>query len=171
MYGKYVPQDTIQSSKFNNGQSIKLISHFHSNSLGLLLLQNYDRPTFVKGGERAWLRSSRQHELRPEEGRTKWTNNSSSLLPLETTSLESSLDELLVLCYCGCCCCQRLLLRPAAALAWAEAVEAAVEAAAGEIGSPTPPPKSGMLEVTSKAVEAVEAVEAVGGDGQPFVLV
>ena len=95
---------------------------------------------------------------------TKWTNNSSSLLPLETTgSLDSSsLDELLVLCYCGCCCCQ---LRPAAALAWAEAVEAAaeaVEAAAGEIGSPTPPPKSGMLEVTS---------EAVGGDGQPFVLV
>ena len=56
-------------------------------------------------------------------------------------------------------------MRPAAALAWAEAVEAAaeaVEAAAGEIGSPTPPPKSGMLEVTS---------EAVGGDGQPFVLV
>lgn len=57
-------------------------------------------------------------------------------------------------------------MRPAAALAWAEAVEAAeAEAAAleaGEIGSPTPPPKSGMLEVTS---------EAVGGDGQPFVLV
>ena len=59
-------------------------------------------------------------------------------------------------------------MRPAAALAWAEPVEAAAEAAAGEIGSPTPPPKSGMLEVTSKAVEAVEAV---GGDGQPFVLV
>jgi len=57
-------------------------------------------------------------------------------------------------------------LRPAAALAWAEAVEAEEEAAAleaGEIGSPTPPPKSGMLEVTS--------LEAVGGDGQPFVLV
>ena len=56
-------------------------------------------------------------------------------------------------------------MRPAAALAWAEAVEAEEEAAAleaGEIGSPTPPPKSGMLEVTSKAV---------GGDGQPFVLV
>ena len=57
-------------------------------------------------------------------------------------------------------------MRPATALAWAEAVEAAeAEAAAleaGEIGSPTPPPKSGMLEVTS---------EAVGGDGQPFVLV
>ena len=54
-------------------------------------------------------------------------------------------------------------MRPAAALAWAEAAEAAaeaVEAAAGEIGSPTPPPKSGMLMVTS---------EAVGGDGQPFV--
>ena len=69
-------------------------------------------------------------------------------------------------------------MRPAAALAWAEAVEAAeaaAEAAAGEIGSPTPPPKSGMLEVTSEAAlawaEAVEAVEAVGGDGQPFVLV
>lgn len=57
-------------------------------------------------------------------------------------------------------------MRPAAALAWAEAVEAEEEAAAleaGEIGSPTPPPKSGMLEVTS--------LEAVGGDGQPFVLV
>ena len=134
---------------------VKLISHFHSNSLGLLLLQNYDRPTFVKGGGHGYAATWTE----TEEG-TKWTNNSSSLVPLENTS-DSSLDELLVLCYCGCCCCQ---LRPAAALAWAEAVEAAEAAAleAGEIGSPTPPPKSGMLEVTS---------EAVGGDGQPFVLV
>ena len=66
---------------------VKLISHFHSNSLGLLLLQNYDRPTFVKGGGHGYAATWTE----TEEG-TKWTNNSSSLVPLETPAIPASMN-------------------------------------------------------------------------------